>query len=1432
MNPRKHLAVSVAMLGLLSSMAAQAHRCGPSEITIRAGECVTWEIVADVAESEPSDYGLPAPPGANASASPGDTSLAGFPFSKYNLGVYRICGLVPGTTSMTAAWFYAPNDAGANCPLSITVVSENGAPAGGADETDSGEDADPVNTFSGELFEYYPPDLRLDGPMPLVFSRYYSSGLLSADGRRGRLGDGWRTNIGMGLSGDSTRVDIDFRYGQRIRFDKVGPDWVLNRPLDGRFQLVEDGGDFVLMDPSDQRHYRFHADGRLKSISDRNGNALTFGYANGGADVVPNSVSDGLGRQLGMTISGLQFYSQITDGTRNTALFTDFNQQLKTVTDATGNVTTFDYLGSDLMTQWTLDEGNVPLVTAWDGAHRVLTQTDAGGGVWSFDYNAPDTTVTDPDGDEVVHTHDAMGRLIGLTNPDLDVETTSYDSSGRRETVTDAIGRSRSMSYAPLSGQIATATDADGNVASYEYQSSSNDGFDYFDLDRISTDDGRSWEFGRDASGNLTSYVEPGGATWNMTVNARGQLLTAQNPLGGTETRTYRADGMLQTRTDASGNTDTYAYDALWRLQSITHEDGSMRSFTRDGMDRLTSMTDERGLTTSMQYDGNGRLVQFTDADSNVRTYGYDNADRVTSITDALSQTTTIAYDLLGRKESETRANGETTSFTYSALGFPATITQSWGGVWTYSHDAVGQLLSVSNGENETTGFEHDGWGRVTAIDWPAGGTTTLDYDELGRLQRQTDAAGRQTDYRYDAAGRLAGIDAGSLGLDTSHNALALLTSVTDPVGGNWSWTYDSAGRLTSSSDPDGDTTTYTHDNRNRYDVITFADGDTDTQSYDAMGHLTRRRGFDGVTTTDIDFSYDDMGRLSGGSGLSLAHDVEGRVTASNGLTINRQPATGRVSSVIYPGGLVVTYSYDAGGLLSQMDDGLGGVTGFSHDAVGRITGMTRPNGVSSSWTYDDNGRTQRVQHGAFVDLQLVRDASGFISSASREQPTHYSVATAVESASVNASFELTSASHDGKGAVTAIDGIGFGRDPFMRASSRTSGGSDALGWDALGHLVAHAAGAADITLAWNYGFAQPAVGTSYSSGTPSWHYVSLPNGRLLYRTNGTQRQYYHFDEIGNALAITDDAGTVIASYGYSPYGRRSEAGSVAGSIIDNPFTWGGEYFVISDTVSRLYVMGARFYDSVSMRFLSRDRSGPWLNPLAFNPYAYAAGNPMYFVDPWGSNPESAQSPSALDYVSEAVNVVSAGGTIQGVVEEAAKANLNAARETTVPLARQLAQGGQSASSARGAFNQAASAQRNAQRAVNQATSRGMKALGNLGNAATFLGGLIEAYKLNGKLNQHESDYSRSVRNALASAETMSENAFRSYKEGNITYEQLRVRLDRIKELLDDRLENEDDLYKLRVAYDGLDSTFSFLMGLAPGGDKLYAGLKWGIGVP
>ena len=146
--------------------------------------------------------------------------------------------------------------------------------------------------------------------------------------------------------------------------------------------------------------------------------------------------------------------------------------------------------------------------------------------------------------------------------------------------------------------------------------------------------------------------------------------------------------------------------------------------------------------------------------------------------------------------------------------------------------------------------------------------------------------------------------------------------------------------------------------------------------------------------------------------------------------------------------------------------------------------------------------------------------------------------------------------------------------------------------------------------------------------------------------------------------------------------------------------------------------------------------------------------------------------------------MVSAAGGGVDIATDLATKSLNAAKQNTITLARQAADAFPPPTSG-APLADAITTQKQAQRALNQVTSKGMKAVGALGNAATFVGGVIEAYKLNGKLGEHEDDWSRNVRKAIASADNASENAFAAYKAGNITFEQLRQRLLDIKYLLD-----------------------------------------------
>ncbi|OGG50387.1 hypothetical protein A2704_05625 [Candidatus Kaiserbacteria bacterium RIFCSPHIGHO2_01_FULL_54_36b] len=133
-------------------------------------------------------------------------------------------------------------------------------------------------------------------------------------------------------------------------------------------------------------------------------------------------------------------------------------------------------------------------------------------------------------------------------------------------------------------------------------------------------------------------------------------------------------------------------------------------------------------------------------------------------------------------------------------------------------------------------------------------------------------------------------------------------------------------------------------------------------------------------------------------------------------------------------------------------------------------------------------------------------------------------------------------------------------------------------------------------------------------SDNPTRLNVWGPNGLISTGGAATTTRYYPLtDSQGSVRFLTDSTGTVVRSYTYTPYGTATTTTSSASTT---PYQYTSENL---DSETGLTFLRARYYDSTTGRFISRDPvRGILSNPITQNPYIYALDNPTTYSDPSG----------------------------------------------------------------------------------------------------------------------------------------------------------------------------------------------------------------------
>jgi RHS repeat-associated protein len=1092
---------------------------------------------------------------------------------------------------------------------------------------------DPVNpaignfTHSKHLFGF--PGIGIG----FAFRVHYNSRDADYDGP---LGFGWthKYNVVLTAAGDDVTIKFGDGHEEFFHFDGGTSSYeaVNCHPSVSLENRVPDGW---VADLGAGISYEFDASGRLETIKDLNGNALTLTHS-----THLDRITDTAGREIDFSYTGDRISaitSPYTTGTTVSFAY-DGNGDLVTITDPRGSNWGFTYDGVHRLTSKVDGRGITTLTNSYDSSDRVVEQQDAAGHSTTYGYTSGASgltvLITPPSGNAVTHLYDNAHNLVRVVDGEGLAATFAHDDAGQPIDATDKAGLGAELGF-DENGSLSSITDRLGQVTEIEYGDAS-----FPDLPTQVTDPmGKNDRFWYDANGNMTRSLDPGGSQVDYTRNARGQVTeimkTGLHYQHDTWIYSYSPDGLLISQEDPYGEVTSYEHDDAGRVTRITRPGGLEvweRSYDAGG--NLLTVVSPLGHQTSYTYDANGNRTSTTfEPTSSTTVFEYDDLGRIRTITNALGGVTTYDYDLDSNLAMVTDADGVSVWYTYDGRNQVATAISSSGAETTYGYDPAGRLTSLTDDLDRTWLQRYDAVGRLTETEDPLGYATSFIRDVAGRPISVTDALGNTTTTHYDTAGRMQSVMAPDGSPTTfGYDRLGRLISFSDERGGTWALSYDSFDHLTRVEDPKGHATTHTYNPLGRRISTTTRDGDQMEYEYDADGRIVQVT-LPGPSTIAYEYVFDASGSrmtVTGPEGTtSMNYDVLGRVVAKTDVWGNTvaftYTAAGRMATVIYPGNHVVTYSYDGFGRLETITDWLGNLTSYTYDTLDRVSRVDYLNGTYTTYGYDERGYLDALAHhqegGAVLrSSSLSYDARSQVSS----ETVVGGLPAALDDVNATSFFDPVNRILTTETDTTAT-AYAFSDDGNLLTAT-TGAEVTTYGYDSLGRLISVDDGSTATTYTYDargdrIAKIHDGVQTRYlRDGGQIWATFdgggavlsyNIHAGTLTYSIGaGGEIRVFHGDPRGSVAAVTDVSGATIGEYAYDSYGRvLASTGSLA-----NEVGFVGLHGVLTDE-NGLVHMQARFYDPAIRRFLTEDPLGI---AAGSNLYAYVGGDPVGRIDPNG----------------------------------------------------------------------------------------------------------------------------------------------------------------------------------------------------------------------
>ena len=469
----------------------------------------------------------------------------------------------------------------------------------------------------------------------------------------------------------------------------------------------------------------------------------------------------------------------------------------------------------------------------------------------------------------------------------------------------------------------------------------------------------------------------------------------------------------------------------------------------------------------------------------------------------------------------------------------------------------------------------------------------------------------------------------------------------------------DNMSRLVSESTTSGGSIKYQYNERNLRWKITNARGQIRQIFYDSMGRITGFTSPEGAVSYTYDANSNVLTVNDSHGTITRTYDALNRVssyTDTYGKVIRYEyDAVGNLSKIIYPDNTAVTYAYDANHNLIRVTDWANRVTTYTYDVNNRVVGVTKPDGSVTTTVYDNKQRVtstvERTATGSVItgfeytydDLSRIIEEK-VLANSTKMCYTYDSLsrvtARTVKKLIDNSVVSTEAFNYDAAGNVTSAPDSSFQYDTNNRLISfngntvsydldgnMLSNGSLSCTYDSANRLVS----AGDHTYTYNAEDVRVRNLCSDEDTTYTYNTNAKLSMLLMKTTNGAVTKYvygrgligeevgsvfktYHFDCRGSTIAITDTSGNITDTFAYDTYGKLISRTGTSKVI----FGYNGRDGVVTDKNELIY-MRARYYSPEMKRFINADIiPGKLSNAITLNRFAYANGNPVSFVDPFG----------------------------------------------------------------------------------------------------------------------------------------------------------------------------------------------------------------------